>query len=79
MSPKRQLRVCKACKGGTCSECTNWLNKSDWCEHNCAQEPKQLGLFPTHFGRALADAMQAPATEMPPAPPVREADDEPPW
>ena len=63
MAGKRQLRVCKACKGGTCSECTNWLNKSDWCEHNCAQEPKQLGLFPTTFAHQLAAARQAGKTE----------------
>lgn len=54
MSPKRQLRVCKACKAGTCSECSNWMDRSDWCEHPCAEEPKQLGLFPKSIGWKMA-------------------------
>ena len=59
MAQKRQLRVCKACKDANCPECTNWLNKSDWCEHACADQPKQLGLFPGTIGHARAAAAQA--------------------
>lgn len=60
MGQKRKLRVCKACNTGLCSECTNWLNHSDWCEHNCAEQPKQLGLFPGTLGHARAMATRPP-------------------
>jgi hypothetical protein len=52
----RPLRVCKACKDALCAECANWVARSDWCEHPCAEVPKQLSLFQDHLGGPLRPA-----------------------